>query len=103
VTVAEAARLGFADPDDAMRLLDRATLEFEDDGSPRNVGTQLAALAKSKPYLLNIRPVGSFDTGLGGGRQSAPRTYTRAELRDPAFYAANRDDILRAQVEGRIT
>lgn len=44
--------------------------------------------------------VGGADLGTGG---SAPaRTYTREQLRDPAFYQANKTDILAAQREGRI-
>lgn len=46
---------------------------------------------------------GSFDTGLGGGRPAGARTYSREELRDPTFYAEHKDDILKAQNEGRIT
>jgi len=102
-TVTSAAKLGFADPEDAYRLLDHTALEFDEDGSPRNVADQLAALAKTKPYLLSTRSVGSPDTGLGGGRSATPKTYTREQLRDPKFFAANRDDILKAQTEGRIS
>jgi hypothetical protein len=102
-TVVEAARLGFADPDDALRLLDPTALEFDDDGNPKNVASELAALAKSKPYLLTTRPAGSFDTGLGGGRSAGPATYTREQLKDPTFYAQHRDDIVKAHAEGRIS
>lgn len=102
-TVASAAKLGFADPEDAYRLLDHAALEFEEDGTPRNVEAQLASLAKAKPYLLSqARPAGSFDTGTGG-RSSTGRTYTREQLRDPKFYEANQADILLALREGRVT
>lgn len=101
-TVVEAARLGFADPDDALRLLDHSQLDYDDDGTPTNVAEQLAAMAKTKPYLLTHRPAGSFDTGLGGGRPAGARTYTREELRDPTFFAEHKDDIVRAQREGRI-
>lgn len=101
-TVVEAAKLGFADPEDALRLLDQDAIEIDDEGTPVNVAAQLASLAKSKPYLLNARPTGSFDTGLGGGRQAGARTYTRQELRDPVFFAEHKDDIVKAQREGRI-
>lgn len=98
-----AAKLGFADPADAMGLLDRTTLEFDKEGHPRNLDQQLQALAKAKPYLLGQRAAGSFDTGTGSGtRPAAGRIYTRQELRDTTFFAANRDDILLAQRQGRI-
>lgn len=103
-TVATAARLGFADPEDAIRLIDQDAIEFDDAGDARNIGDLLGALAKAKPYLLSgARTAGSFDTGTGGGRQAGPRTYTREQLRDPEFFAKNREDILRAMNEGRVT
>jgi hypothetical protein len=99
----QAVKLGFADPTDALGLLDRTSIEYEPDGSPRNVEQLLTALAKGKPYLLaQRRSAGSFDTGTGGGQSAAGRTYTRAELRDPKFYEANREDITKAAAEGRI-
>jgi hypothetical protein len=55
-----------------------------------------AALAWRAP---KASAVGGAD--LTGG--SAPaRTYTRAQIADPAFYKANRSDILAAQQQGRI-
>jgi hypothetical protein len=97
-----AARLGFRDPGDAYRLIDRAELEFDEDGSPRNVTDLLGALAKSKPYLLReAGGYGSPDAGRGAGR-AGPTIYTRDQLRDPKFFQENRDDIMRAAAEGRI-
>lgn len=96
-----AARLGFRDPGDAYRLIDRAELDFDEDGSPRNVADLLAGLAKSKPYLLAATGPGSPDAGRGAGR-AGPVTYTRDQLRDPKFFEQHRDDIMRAAAEGRI-
>lgn len=50
--VAEAAKLGFADPSDAMRMLDASSLSVAEDGSVAGVSDLLKALADSKPYLL---------------------------------------------------
>lgn len=100
-TVGVASRLGFTDPEDAVRLIDTASLEVGDDGTPANADAVLAALAKAKPYLLTQRTIGSFDSGTGGAK-SSPRAYTREQLRDPKFYAANEADILAAMREGRI-
>ena len=99
----QAAKLGFIDPADAMALLDRSALEFDTDGSPRDVDRHLAALAKAKPHLLSQpRSSGSFDAGTGARGGTGTRTYTREQLKDPTFYAANRADIEAALREGRI-
>jgi hypothetical protein len=44
------------------------------------------------------------DQGGQGGQAVAdqPRTYTREELRDSAFFAEHKADILKAYAEGRI-
>ena len=98
-----AAKLGFADPVDALGLLDRTALEFEADGHPRNVEQLLQTLAKAKPYLMTqARPSASFDTGTAGGRAAGGTIYSLDQLRDTKFYEANRDDILQARKEGRI-
>lgn len=99
--VTAAAKLGFANPDVAFRLLDFAAIEFDEAGHPRNVDALLGSLAKAEPYLVRQAAVGSADTGLGGGRQS-PRSFTRDQLRDPKFYAENREAIQQAANEGRI-
>ena len=97
-----AAKAGFANPELAARLIDQAALTVDDAGSPTNVDQLVGSLAKSYPNLIAKAPAaGSGDLGLGGGR-SATRTYTREQLRDATFFAANRDDILAAQREGRI-
>ena len=47
-----ATKLGFHDPDDAFRLLDRKAVAMDDDGDPTNVETLLKDLAKAKPHLV---------------------------------------------------
>lgn len=61
-TVRAAAKLGYADPDDAFRLIDSDSVE--DDGS--NVDKLLGDLLKSKPYLASSRVAGSADGGQRG-------------------------------------
>lgn len=50
----QVVRPPFIDPEAAYQLIDRATLEFDDNGTPtaESVTSALDALAKSKPYLL---------------------------------------------------
>jgi uncharacterized protein (DUF885 family) len=66
--VGTASRLGFADPDDAVRLVDRTSLEFDDAGEPKDVEKALKALLAAKPYLAStaVRPSGSADAGNAG-------------------------------------
>jgi len=67
VVTQTALRLGYADPADAYSLIDRAALEFDDSGKPRNVDKLLADLIAAKPYLAGAsRPGGSFDGGPRG-------------------------------------
>jgi hypothetical protein len=50
--------------------------------------------------VTQAAPVGGADFTGGSG---APRTYTREQIADQAFYKANRSDILAALQTGRIT
>lgn len=50
-SLAAAARLGFADPEDAQRFLDMDAIEWDDSGAPKNVQALLEAVLKAKPYL----------------------------------------------------
>jgi hypothetical protein len=66
--VAAAQRAGFADPEDAYRLIDMASVEFDAEGNPKGVDNILAGLLRTKPYLAasHIRTTGSADAGTGG-------------------------------------
>lgn len=69
---AAAQRLGFADPDDAMSLIDAEDLVIED-GYPKNTDKVLKDLLAKKPYLASstARATGSAEGGVrGGGRTS---------------------------------
>lgn len=50
--VAEASKIGIADPMDAYRLADLSNVKHEDDGTITGVAELIKALAESKPYLL---------------------------------------------------
>ena len=64
-----AARLGFRDPELAVRLIDRDAVEVRDDGTPKNVERLLAEVLAKAPYLG--RSGGTADFG-GGIRGSVP-------------------------------
>jgi len=94
----KASKLGVVDPDAAWKLLDPAALEFDEDGNPTNIEDALKALIKEKPYLAR-EPVPSVSP-TNPPRKTA--VFTRSQLRDPAFYAAHREEIIAAMREGRI-
>lgn len=66
--ISGAQRLGFADPADAVSLLDSSALEFDDDGRPKNVERLLSKLLADKPYLASggVRVSGSAEGGVRG-------------------------------------
>lgn len=96
-----AARLGIVDPEAAYRLLDLKQIEFNDDGKPTNIEEAMKKLIANKPYLVgqvnHVSP-----TNPAQGRVSGQQVFTRSQLRDPKFFASNRDAILQAMREGRI-
>lgn len=49
--ISAAAKAGFNDPEDAVRLLDPATLEIDDKGQIGGLERELKALLAAKPYL----------------------------------------------------
>ena len=95
----------FRDPADALRLLDLSDLPRGADGivAEDAIGSALDSILTEKPYLgLETSPVWP---GADGGPQGpeAARSFTREQLKDPTFFQANREAILLAQREGRIT
>jgi hypothetical protein len=96
-----AVRLGIVDPDAAYRLLDLKQIEFDDDGRPVNLEKVIRDLIATKPYLVSQQaPVSP--TNPAQGRISGQQVFTRSQLRDPKFFAANREAIMQALREGRI-
>ena len=67
----KAASLGVIDPDAAVKLLDWATLEFDEDGTPTNLEKALRDLLKAKPYLLKpvAAPAPNINAGAQGTKQ----------------------------------
>lgn len=72
----QAARLGFADPADAIAMLDRTKLVLDDDGNPTNAEDLLKALLKAKPYLAGQTQQQRPQTG--GGATSPVRSQTQS-------------------------
>ncbi len=78
--VAEAAKKNVVDPDAALALLDRAALEFDGDGSPKNIAQAMDSLLEARPYLVaSGGERGNADQGARGG--SGVKQLTEADLK----------------------
>lgn len=62
-----ASKLGFRDPDLAVRLIDPAAVELRDDGTPKNVEKLLSEVLARSPYLGRTGIAPDF----GGGQRGA--------------------------------
>jgi len=86
------------DPELAWRLLDPTEVEWDEEtGKPKNVGEVLDALLQKWPFLA-----GQGGTTSAMNPQKRNLVFRRSQLRDPAFWQAHREEILRAMREGRI-
>lgn len=102
---AKLAPAGVVDLDAAVKLADLSEVKIDDStGAVTGIDEVVEALKKDKTYLFN-------PSGSGGNvgsatnetaTESGGKTFKRSQLRDPKFYQENRDDILKAQAEGRI-
>jgi hypothetical protein len=100
LAIYKAAAAKGADPNallDSRSFMDRATAD------PSALDALIGEQLTSNPRLkaAQAAPVGGADftsTSSAGGR-----TFTRAQIADPAYYQANKADILDALTHGRIT
>ncbi len=76
-TTAAAARLGFRSPEVAYRLLDRDTLEFDDNGKVKGIEAQLRQLLQKEPYLGTGATV-----DYGGGQRGKPSDAGKPSMND---------------------
>lgn len=73
--VTEAARLGFADPEDAWHLVDLSIIDVDEEGRITGVREALRKLAAQKPYLLRGR--GMPGAGEPGRQRPSPEELRR--------------------------
>jgi len=86
--VAQAAMLGFQNPDDAYSLVDLATVTVAD-GDVKGITESLAALAKAKPYLLKGKAAPPQVAPTNPGT-NASNGMTDDQLREMVFGSPNR-------------
>jgi hypothetical protein len=67
--VSAATRLGFRNPELAVRLLDPAAIEYTEEGKPKNTEALLKAVAQAEPYLIKGGAGGDYG---GGHRGDTP-------------------------------
>lgn len=104
------APLGVVDLDAALALVDRSKITVADDGSITGLDEAIEALKTGKAYLFNTegggsnggKPVGTPSNPGNGNGNSGTATFKRSQLKDPKFYQEHRDEILKAQAEGKI-
>lgn len=92
-TVDAAARLGFANPRLALRMIEAADVEYDGDGEPTNVENLLKSLLKAEPYLAasHARPTGSID---GGTRGAPGLTLEEINRMGPEEYEKRRPEVM---------
>jgi hypothetical protein len=100
-TLLAAQRLGLVDPEAAYKLLDLASVEFDDDGKPKNLEKLLRDLVRARPWLAGqgVASIGATNPALGGAQRG---TFTTSQIADRKFYETHRAEILQALAEGRI-
>ena len=93
--MAEAAKVGIKDLDAAKKLIDRANIKVNEDGTISGVADAVAALVQSKSYLVN-----GNTTSIGGGTNppnpNTPSKFKLSQLQDPKFYNEHRAEIQKA-------
>lgn len=90
--LARAAILG----DGLLNDLDPASADFAS-----TVASRVAEYVNKNPELKAVQAASKSGVDIPGG-SATQRTFTRAQLRDHAFYQANKAEIERAAAEGRI-
>jgi hypothetical protein len=96
--IAEAARPDrrVVDPDAVVALIDRTSLELDDDGVPTNIASAMDSLLESRPYLVAQEP-GARGNADQGARKGGSKQLSRADLQSMSPEA-----IVAARKEGRL-
>lgn len=105
-------KAGVVDLDAALKLVDRGKLTMDDaTGQITGADQALEALKSERSYLFTNQGGGNnpqlgTPTNNGQGNNQNPGNtqfkFKRSQLKDPAFYAANRDEIVKAMQAGLI-
>lgn len=105
---AEALKKGTVDADAVVAIANLDNIKVSEDGTvdTSSVTAIIDGMVKDKAYLFGKGDGGNANIGDDGGAPNGGNnnkpTYKRSQLGDREFYTKNRDDILKAQSEGRI-
>jgi hypothetical protein len=96
--IAEAAKPDrkVVDPEAVVALLDRSSLELDDDGAPTNIAKAMDALLEARPFLV-AKDGGTRGNADQGARRGGPQQVTEAELK-----TMKPEEIEKARKEGRL-
>lgn len=97
---------GVVDLEAGLALIDRSQIE-QKDGKLVGVENAIKNLKEGKAYLFNGQgqsgqSLGTATNNNGGEGSGGQVKFKRSQLKDPAFYAEHREDILKAQKAGLI-
>lgn len=95
--IAEAAKRNVIDPDAALALIDRASLEFDPEGNPTNVAEAMDSLLEQRTYLVAPQGGARGNADLGARGTSSPEQLTRE-----ALASMSPEQIAKAESEGRL-
>lgn len=98
---AEAYKKGISDVDLVLKLVDRATIKLNDDGSIAGLTEAVDQLLKDRPYLKNIKNI-KIGNGTNPPDANDGGKIKMSQIQDPKFYQANRDKINEARRTGNI-
>jgi hypothetical protein len=90
-----ALKAGAVDTEAILKLIDRANITLNDDGSVAGVEEAIKTLLETKPYLVGSdqQPTVGAGTNPGANTTSSAKRFKLSQLQDRAFYQANEADI----------
>jgi hypothetical protein len=99
----EAQKAGIQDLEAATKLIDRAAIVVEDDGTIKGVAEAVKNLVEAKPYLKLGMPQPNVGSGTNPATNNQQVTrFKHSQLLDPVFYREHEAEIQKAMKLGLI-
>lgn len=98
----EAVKLGAVDSEAVLKLVDRQSIAYSEDGVS-GVSEAVKTLLEAKPFLAGKDPQKTVGTPSNPGAGNVqPKTFTHSQIKDPAFFRENEAEINKALSLGLI-